>query len=254
LKRAVTTVVSLAVVTLSAVVALYPRYHAARELANKKRTIVEALAKDAAVTETLLKMELETTGVTYRELFAFCDKSVDQRNALIVDMRVGTTILPPSTSAAVIEFLNAENGFARAKSAFFAASLALDSALQARNEQGAEFNAEAARGSRFASPPEDATIDQLNAALQQAEESSARLHALLRERPQLDARLKEAANGAAESISAFRAACELLVLKERKLASEMSASGMPFRPVFALYYERSIEKANEAEKNAAIAK
>jgi hypothetical protein len=29
---------------------------------------------------------------------------------------------------------------------------------------------------------------------------------------------------------------------------------MPFRPVFALYYERSIEKANEAEKNAAIAK
>jgi hypothetical protein len=35
-------------------------------------------------------MELESLGVTYKELFDFCDKSIDQRNTLIVEIRVNT--------------------------------------------------------------------------------------------------------------------------------------------------------------------
>jgi hypothetical protein len=45
---------------------------------GQQQRIVEALARDAAFTETLLKMELESTGVTYKELFDFCDKSIDR--------------------------------------------------------------------------------------------------------------------------------------------------------------------------------
>jgi hypothetical protein len=48
---------------------------------------MEALARDAAFTE----------------LFDFVDKSVHQRNTLIVEMRVSTTTLAPETRAAIID-------------------------------------------------------------------------------------------------------------------------------------------------------
>src|ERR1035438_4164922 len=99
MKRLFIVFVAVALALIAAVVVAYPRYRAAWDLAEKKQRIVESLAKDAAFTETLLKMELESTGITYKELFDFCDKSVDQRNILIVEMRVSTTILSPSTGA-----------------------------------------------------------------------------------------------------------------------------------------------------------
>src|ERR1035438_8637001 len=183
-------------------------------------------------------MELEATGVTYKELFGFCDKSIDQRNALIVDMRVSTTVLAPNTSAAIIDFLNAENGFARAKSAFFSASLEFDTALQAQRHGWAEFNSALARSHEW--------VRRGN--VEQAEASLAESDVYLRTAPRLIAGVREAAQSTAASIGDFRAACELLILKEKKLASEMSASGMPFRTIFAPYYKRLIDKANEDEK------
>ena len=62
------------------------------------------------------------------------------------------------------------------------------------------------------------------------------------------ATVQQAAKNAAVSIADFRVACEALKSKETKLASDMSASGMAFRPVFAPYYQRSIDRATEAEK------
>ena len=240
-KRSGGAVIVLGVAVLVAT-AVYPRYRAARELAEKKHGIAQALARDAASTETLLKMELEATGVTYKELFGFCDKSIDQRNALIVDMRVSTTVLAPNTSAAIIDFLNAENGFARAKSAFFSASLEFDTALQAQRHGWAEFNAALARSHEW--------VRRGN--VEQAEASLAESDVYLRTAPRLIAGVREAAQSTAASIGDFRAACELLILKEKKLASEMSASGMPFRTIFAPYYKRLIDKANEDEKKTKV--
>jgi hypothetical protein len=240
-KRSVGAVIVLILAVIAATV-VYPRYRAARELAEKKKGIAQALAKDAAFTETLLKMELEATGATYKELFGFCDKSIDQRNALIVEMRVNTAILAPNTSAAILDFLNAENGFARAKSAFFSASLEYEAAVQAHKQAWAEFQAVLATVGEWVK----------HGNVERAEASLAESDVYVRAAPRLIARVKEAAQSTAASISSLRAACESLVLKEKKLASEMSTSGMPFRPVFAPYYKRSIDKANEDEKKTKV--
>jgi hypothetical protein len=96
-------------VALLAVIVAYPRYRSARERADRKQHIAAALAKDAAFTETLLKMEFESPGVTYKTFSEFSKKSIEQRNALIVDMRVQTIVLKPTTAAAILDFLNAEN-------------------------------------------------------------------------------------------------------------------------------------------------
>jgi hypothetical protein len=241
MKRSSVAVVVLAMVVVAATVA-YPRYRAARQQAEKQQRIEEALAKDAAFTETLLKMELESTGVTYKELFAFCDKSIDQRNALIVDMRVSTTKLAPNTRMAIIDYLNAENGFARAKSAFFSASLELDTARVVDKDNQDELNAAGARVKSFLRRGDT----------NQARTAVAEMEACMRIWPRLDARVNEAVQRTAASISSFRAACESLISKEKKLVSESAASGIAFRPVFAPYYQRSIEKANETEKKTKI--
>jgi hypothetical protein len=143
--------------------------------------------------------------------------------------------LNPSTSAAILGFLNAENGFSRAESAFFSASLELDTALRARKEQSEEFYAALARSNEFVKQED----------VDGAEASLAESAAFLRAGPRL-----EAAKAVAASISSFRSAAELLISNEKSLASEMSAAGMPFRAVFGPYYQRSINKANEAEKHA----
>lgn len=240
MKRSLIAVVGL--VALIAALVVYPRYRAARDLEEKKQSIAQALAKDAAFTETLLKMELESTGVTYKELFDFCDKAIDQRNTLIVDMRVTTISLAPNTAVAVIDFLNAENGFARAKKAFFSATLELAAAMQAQKDAKTEFYATLARAQEW--------LNRKN--VEQVDGSLAESSVYFRTAPRLAASVKEAAQNTVAGIGGFRAACESLMSKEKKLVSETAASHMPFRPVFAPYYQRSIEKANEAEKKAAI--
>jgi hypothetical protein len=247
MKRSRVAAVVLAMVVIAAAVA-YPRYRAARQLAEKQQRIEEALAKDAAYTETLLKMELESTGVTYKELFDFCEKSIDQRNTLIVEMRVNTAALAPMIGAAIIDFLNAENGFARAKRAFLNASLEFDTAKQAQADNNAGFDA-VARRTRNSARGERQTARER---LAEAEANLAELEAYLRVGPTLAARVRESAQTIITSISSFRAACESLISKEKKLVSESAASGMAFRPVFAPYYQQSIEKANETEKKTKI--
>jgi hypothetical protein len=88
--------------------------------------------------------------------------------------------------------------------------------------------------------------------LAEAEADLAELDAYLRVRPTLVARVRESAQNIITSISSFRAACESLISKEKKLVSESGASGMAFRPIFAPYYQQSIEKANETEKKVKI--
>jgi hypothetical protein len=233
----------IAFITLAlALIALfaYPRYRAARELADRKRQIAEALAKDAAFTETLLKMELESTGVTYKELFDFCDKSIDRRNILIVEMRVDATVLAPNTNAALIGFLNAENGFARAKRALLSASLELETSKRIRNDRTAGFWAALSRSK------EETKRRHMDEAGADLAESKRYLDTL----PLSTANVQEAARTAAASVSRFRSACEILNSNERELAAAMSGSGMPFRPVFAPYYQQSIAKANAAAARA----
>ena len=112
---------------------------------------------------------------------------------------------------------------------------------------------------RSAGNAETATLPELDKAIQDAhrnledaEANIAEFDVLLRARARLAARVREAAQNAAGTTGTFRAACESLISKEKKLASESAISGIEFRPVFAPYYRRSIDKANEAENRAKI--
>jgi hypothetical protein len=128
------------------------------------------------------------------------------------------------------------------------ASLEFDKAKQAQADNNTGFNAVAGR-SRSSATSERQTARER---LAEAEADLAELDAYLRVRPTLVARVRESAQNIITSISSFRAACESLISKEKKLVSESGASGMAFRPIFAPYYQQSIEKANETEKKVKI--
>ena len=86
-----------------------------KQSAEIKAKLEEAIGRDAGYTETILKMESDSSHVTYGEFFELCDKSVEQRTTLIVELRGLYPSVNNVTKEQLIEFLNAENDTVRTK-------------------------------------------------------------------------------------------------------------------------------------------
>ena len=172
----------------------------------------------------------------------------------MVEMRVGTTMLAPHAAAAILAFLNAENGFTRAKKAFLSTSLELDTALRARADGLARSNAELERSKEATRRiiAGGQSEDRRSRDFEEMDEALAASKAYLDRLPLMAARVEEAAKDAHKGIEEFRTASEALKVKEKELSDVMLTSGITFRPVFAPYYQRSIEKTHEAEKKVKL--
>lgn len=68
----------------------------------------EAVGKDAGYTETIIKVEAEASSMTYKELFDLCEKSIEGRTNLIVELRGLYPEIKSELKEKLIDFLNAE--------------------------------------------------------------------------------------------------------------------------------------------------
>lgn len=99
-----------------------------------KTKLEEAIGRDAGYTETILKMETDSSHITYGELFNLCDKSVEERTALIVELRGLYPSVNHAAKEKLIDFLNAENDTIRAKRDLYRKSMLLSSAMDTVRE------------------------------------------------------------------------------------------------------------------------
>jgi len=116
-----------AVAACIGIVSLAARYSKYRALEAK---LEEAVGKDAGYTETIIRVEAEASSMTYVELFDLCQKSIDLRTQLIVELRGLYPNLKSDVRAMLIDFLNSENELVRQKSSYYRKNLNLNTALK----------------------------------------------------------------------------------------------------------------------------
>jgi len=98
------------------------KYYKILQLKNK---ITEAIGKDAGYTETILNSESDSPNITYKEFFDLCDKSIEGRTNLIIELRGLYPNVKYDLKEKLIDFLNSENELVRAKKAFWQRQLDL---------------------------------------------------------------------------------------------------------------------------------
>jgi hypothetical protein len=84
-----------------------------------KAALAEAVGRDSGYTETILKIESEASGMTFLELFQLCDKSIEDRTQLVVELRGLYPEIEYEVKEQLIDFLNSENELVRSKRAFY---------------------------------------------------------------------------------------------------------------------------------------
>lgn len=95
----------------------------------------EAIGKDAGYTETILKLESDSSKMTFAEVFDLCNKSIEARTSLIVELRGIYPSVDYELKQPLIAFLNSENDVIRAKREFYRKQLELSSSIHSFNEQ-----------------------------------------------------------------------------------------------------------------------
>lgn len=122
--RVIAVVVSVAVLSVFAELAGQRIY---RHCVIKDR-LQDAIGKDAGYTETILRVEGEGVHMTFGELFELCDKSIEGRTNLIVELRGLYPSINIKLKEELIGYLNAENEFARSKRDFYRKQMLYSSA------------------------------------------------------------------------------------------------------------------------------
>lgn len=97
--------------------------------ADIKAKLEEAIGRDAGYTETILRVEKDSSHITYGEVFELCNKSVDERTSLIVELRGLYPSISNATKDKLIDFLNAENDAVRAKRDLYRSEMRLSTVM-----------------------------------------------------------------------------------------------------------------------------
>ena len=109
------------------------------KLSEINQKLEEAIGKDAGYTETIIKVEKDASSITYQELFDLCDKSIEGRTELIVELRGLYPSIESETKNKLIDFLNYENELIRNKKQFYRKQLSFSSALESYKEHSSDF-------------------------------------------------------------------------------------------------------------------
>lgn len=104
-----------------------------------KNELEKAIGKDAGYTETILKIEQEATSMTYQELFDLCDKSVDDRTNLMIELRGLYPDIKYELKDNLIEFLSIENELVRNKKAYYRYSMLFSTDMKLYNEHESDY-------------------------------------------------------------------------------------------------------------------
>lgn len=115
LKRPIVWAACALIVVIGAAIFAFHEYR----LHEINQALGAAIGKDQGLTETILKVESDSSKITFAELFELCNKSVEGRTNLIVELRGLHPEMDYELKERLIAYLNAENDFVRAKREFY---------------------------------------------------------------------------------------------------------------------------------------
>jgi len=190
-------------------------------LARLNDRLEEAVGRDAGYTETILKIEAESGSMTYAELFKLCEKSIDDRTSLIVELRGLYPNIDSKLRNTLIEHLTAENEFVRQKVSFYRKQLALSTAIELY-------------------------VDQLNdvpSSIYGWDYYRTRLATL-------KTKTLEAVSEMVVEGTLFVETYKTLVGREDSLSEQMERAGLRFVTVFKKYQAQNVEKTQQAISSA----
>ncbi len=194
-------------------------------ISQLKQKLEEAIGKNAGYTETIIKVEAEASGMTYKELFDLCDKSIEDRTTLIVELRGLYPDIDYELKEKLIEFLNHENELTRSKRAFYRHQLDLSSSTEILQEHLADTPSSSYGWDYYRKRSNSLKND-----------------------------LLEAISEIISSADNFKSNYLELVEQESNLTSSMSAENIRFPTIFKQYEESNIKLADETKTTAELMK
>ena len=181
----------------------------------------EAVGRDAGYTETIIKVEAEASSMTFKELFDLCEKSIEGRTNLIVELRGLYPEIKSELKDNLIDFLNAENELIRKKSGFYRKQLAFSSSLDTYKDCYKDYLRSTYSYSFYRERYEDAKTEVRKAALE----------------------VVEYADG-------FITTYQTLVKQEADVRQTMDQSGLRFVGFFEKYQSTNLKLAEDAKTTA----
>ncbi len=108
-------------VLIVAIVAGQRLWQERQQVATAKAAIQKILDQDAGYTETLLKSDVDSESLSYKEVFDLCDKVLNARTDLLVQLRAINPGENVPVKEQAVAFLAAENDWTRAIKKYFEA-------------------------------------------------------------------------------------------------------------------------------------
>jgi hypothetical protein len=179
-------------------------------------------------------MERDSAHITYKEFFDLCDKSVEERTNLVVELRGLYPSVSNTTKDKLIEFLNAENDAVRAKRDLYRRQMLFTSAI-------------------------DTTTETLWAALEEARKvqdypSSAYGRDYYRERvKKTKQEMVEAAKELQSSATSFVGSYQRTLELEAGVADAATRSGIRFKAIFKGHSELNTNQGKNSSEIASEA-
>lgn len=188
-------------------------------ISSLNNKIEEALGRDSGYTDTILKVEQEASRMNYKELFDLCDKSIENRTNLIVELRGLYPDIEYELKEEIINFLNNENELVRAKRIFYQKQLELSSTMTMLTEL---------------TPPSSYYAWDIYE----------------QRRNKIKGELLKASMEMISSADDFSKSYEKLIEQESSLSPKMTNAGIRFNAIFNKYQESNSKAVIEAKKHA----
>jgi hypothetical protein len=197
-------------------------YHAYRMHVLRQR-LGDAIGRDVGLTETILSINSGSSKITFGEILELCNKSVETRTNLIVELRGLYPEMDYRLKTRLIEYLSSENEFVRATRDYYRKEMELSSAMDSYTEALKE-------------PPSseygwDFYYDRVR---------------------QLKAKSLESAREAEKSADEFLTAYDKMAKEEVAISQEARDSGLRFEPVFQKYAKGSQKSAQGTKQIAGL--
>jgi len=84
-----------------------------------KQKLAEAIGRDLGLTATILKLEVDSGKITFGEALVLCNRSVEDRTNLIIELRGLYPDLDYQFKTKLIDYLTAENEFVRTRREYY---------------------------------------------------------------------------------------------------------------------------------------
>jgi len=109
------------------------------KLSTSSSKLEEAVGRDAGYTETIIMAEDEASSMSYQELFELCDKSIEERTNLLVELRGIYPEIQRELKTKLISFVNSENELIRQESRLYRSELAFSLASKSLKDAKKDY-------------------------------------------------------------------------------------------------------------------